>query len=341
MPSPIVRKIAQIIEVSPRTVERALNGELKDTRPTIVARNARIKQLAREMGYRPNAAARAVATGRFGCIALVVMPEQELLPARMLRRLCTGLHERLDSELKVTMLTDETFERAEVNVPKVLAELSVDGLLVSPGTALHERAVDLVEANDLPVVWINVQGVHDCVYPDEIEISQRVARDMLAAGCTRLAFAALEQSPSKHFSRQNRWDGFAGVAAEAGVACRVESVAIPFVEQLPQADDPRLRHWLDVLARPDRPDGVLCYGVSAAGAVLQAAATLGLELGRDLRVASFCTNRPHAIMGPMQVCEVPFAEMADAAVAMMAAKLERGGHAESCAVRYHDYGFWG
>lgn len=45
MSTVLFKKIASQVGVSPMTVQRALNRELRDTRPTIVQRNQRIRRL--------------------------------------------------------------------------------------------------------------------------------------------------------------------------------------------------------------------------------------------------------------------------------------------------------
>jgi LacI family transcriptional regulator len=73
--SPLSRKkmvtlqdIADVAGVNKMVVSNALN----DTRSVAPATRERIKQIAREMNYVPNLAARALTTGRTGLVALLV-----------------------------------------------------------------------------------------------------------------------------------------------------------------------------------------------------------------------------------------------------------------------------
>jgi LacI family transcriptional regulator len=336
MQSPIVRRIAELVGVTPRTVERALGGELKDTRPTIVARNRRIKELADEFGYRPNAAARAVATGRFGCVALVVFPEQELLPARMVRRICDQLHRELDAELKLVMLEEAAFLDPEEQLPRILRELSIDALMVVPSARVFEPAVAIAAARDLPVVWLNFKAPHDAVYPDETAAAEGATASLLARGHRRVAYAEVTWGSSDHFSRSDRFAGHAAALAAAGLEPRRVTVQIPSFEQLrPQAGDPRVERWREVLAGPERPSAVLCYELHAAGAVMAAALLEGIKLGPDLEIISFASARPVDLTQPMGILAVPFDEIGSRAVDLLARKLAGGSHREaSIAVPY-------
>src|SRR5271154_5907221 len=57
--------------VSPGTVSRVLNGKNKENRPAIAKRSERIRRIALQLGYRPNAAARSISRGRFRAVAFV------------------------------------------------------------------------------------------------------------------------------------------------------------------------------------------------------------------------------------------------------------------------------
>ncbi len=65
-------EIAKAAGVSRMTVSNVLNGKNKETWSSTAERAERIREIARELNYRPNAAAKAVVTGRFGGIGLLL-----------------------------------------------------------------------------------------------------------------------------------------------------------------------------------------------------------------------------------------------------------------------------
>ncbi|MEM1445692.1 MAG: LacI family DNA-binding transcriptional regulator [Planctomycetota bacterium] len=91
-----LQDIADQVRVTPRTVSRVLSGEYVPTQPKAVRRAERIRELAQQMGYRTNTSARAMRTGRFGAVSLVLKPSAELgvLPGGLL----SGIDLRLSQQ---------------------------------------------------------------------------------------------------------------------------------------------------------------------------------------------------------------------------------------------------
>ena len=62
-----LKRIAEHCGLSPQTVGAVLGGKGQLFRPKTIAA---VEAAARELGYRPNSAAKAMRSGRFGCAAL-------------------------------------------------------------------------------------------------------------------------------------------------------------------------------------------------------------------------------------------------------------------------------
>ena len=60
MTTTTLNDIARQAGVSPQTVARVLSGTNKENRPSSIERAQKIRELARQLNYRPNAAARAM-----------------------------------------------------------------------------------------------------------------------------------------------------------------------------------------------------------------------------------------------------------------------------------------
>lgn len=67
-----LQQIAQQAGVTTATVSNVLSGRVQVQRSDAVKRARRIRRIARQLGYRPNAAARATRTGRTGCIGMLI-----------------------------------------------------------------------------------------------------------------------------------------------------------------------------------------------------------------------------------------------------------------------------
>ena len=96
----------------------------------------KIRAAARELGYRPNAAARATATGRFGAVTLVLSTtgNRSTLPGELLG----GIHDALDragKHLITATLDDDERLTDPHSMPRLLTEACSDG----PAHRLHPR----------------------------------------------------------------------------------------------------------------------------------------------------------------------------------------------------------
>src|SRR5579875_1530432 len=89
-----LRDIAENVGVDRSTVSRVLSNKAAEGGISVELAD-RILRKAREMRYLPNASARAIRTGRFGCAALMLstVEGRSYLP----RRLLDGIHDELAS----------------------------------------------------------------------------------------------------------------------------------------------------------------------------------------------------------------------------------------------------
>jgi LacI family transcriptional regulator len=134
------------------TVTHVLSGRAEQLRIS-AATQARVHDAVRELGYRPNASARAVGSGRFGSAALIQPLEGVYLPAGLLLGITDEL-QRNDMHLVVSEMhnagpTDETY------LPKVVREVAADGLLINMVTKIPPRLLETLHSLNTPAVWIN------------------------------------------------------------------------------------------------------------------------------------------------------------------------------------------
>ena len=292
---PTIADIAKVAGVSDMTVSRVLNGKADYRRPTFAKRADNIRKLASEMGYRPNAFAQGVRSGRFGTFGLLLGtdPERSALPLPLLRGIYDGLHER-GLNLTLALLPDEKLA-GQGEVPRLLQEQMADGLLINYTDHMPAGMVETIRRDQVPAVWINVQLPDNCVYPDDRNAGRHAAEHLLAMGHRRIAFVDLSHRPSDpaiHYSAHDRYGGYAEAMREAGLThrrCWTE-----------ERDDParRAAFALSVLTDHDRPTAVITLGQTNTVPLLVAAARAGLELPRDLSMICFEQDL-HAIVDPV------------------------------------------
>ncbi len=277
--------IAKVAGVSRHTVARILNGRRREKWPSKQAQGDRIRRLAEEMGYKPNASARALVLGKFGCIGLVqsTKTNQSHLSYHMLSALDEGLVKH-DLHLTIARLDDGTLADAEF-VPKILREWLCDGLIINyhnmPG-----KVKKLIYDLKIPAVWLNSKMEHDACYSDDVEAMTLAMDHLLENGHRRIAYAdatyhLLRRSGPLHYNKIDRLATYQDAAEK-------QKIKPMFIH-----DDEKTvgRHFLhsmtDALSGSERVTAVVCFSNVEARAIRFLAAEMGLKVPQDLSMISF------------------------------------------------------
>ncbi len=273
-----IRDIAQRTGVTHRTVSNVLSGQGKGVRADARSRAKRILQVADELGYRPNAYAKAIRRGRFNAVGLLasVTRNRSNFPALLWEGIDAALTDH-DMHLVLTRLPDEQLTD-EAYVPKVLRELSVDGLLINYTHGIPSRMIELIEQHTIPSIWLNTKRTHDCVYPDDVAAGRAAADHLLQRGHRRIAF--MTGVSRTHYSMEDRIAGAAGAMRTAG-----EEMAILSPSQQTWQAPQRLAEF-DQYLREQHPSAIITYGAMDALTVLRVADRAGLDVPRDLSIIS-------------------------------------------------------
>jgi LacI family transcriptional regulator len=279
------RQIADRLGLSPQAVNFAL-GKRRDQVSDATRR--RVEQAARDLGYRANAAAKAVSTGRFNAIGLVMSlhSSQSTLYSQTLR----GIHEALEPRgihLSVTFVPDEKLTSDEA-MPKLLGQSMVDGLLLNYTHDIPPRLAELIDRHDIPSVWLNAKRPHDCVHFDDHGAAVDATRRLIDAGHRDVLFldttASSERSGEVHYSHADRQAGYREVMR----AARLEPMVVQTTGWWGRRGIAELCRLLDSAVRPS---AVLCYSGAEAVLVELACERLGLDPGPDLSLICFDYHR--------------------------------------------------
>ncbi|MCK6470564.1 MAG: GntR family transcriptional regulator [Planctomycetes bacterium] len=154
---------------------------------------------------------------------------------------------------------------------------SLSGLVVdAPNPAL----LDWAKAQRVPAVVIDdwLQDLpHDAVVQDNFAGGQLAAKYLVERGCRRIAWFGRSL---EHYHAHGRYGGALPVLRAAGRAFERES----FLE----LDEPAVeKAAYELLARADRPDGVLALWRHMTVPLVRAAKRLGLKIGKDLHLVSW------------------------------------------------------
>lgn len=318
-----ISDIAKEAGVAHTTVSRVLNGRGKNAYPAAARRAEHIRQLAHEMGYRPNASARATRTGRFGNLALLVTTDQHRSTVHP--TLLGGISRRLselDLHLSFAQYATEQL-LTEASPPKILREWMADGLLINYTHGVPDRVLSMVEDNDFPAVWVNNRRAYNCVHVDEIEAADRVTSRLLESDCRHVVYTDLRHprsvDPEKcHHSVVERERGYLRAMERAGL----EPEVIRTGQKLIPADRPAVFEHLGKAANRGRV-GVIAYSPGDLDNVYVASIRGGWSMAVT---AGTFSAKPHALYDVrVLTAKLPFDTVGIRSVDMLREVIETPG----------------
>ncbi len=305
--------VATLAGVSPATASRALNTpdkvgtEMRD----------RVRAAAAALGYVPDAAARALASRRSRTIGAVVPTLDNPIFATGVQRLESRLNER--GYALVVASSDYRIDK-ELRQAINLLERGIEGLMLT-GTEHHPSLYMLLETRGAPHVntWVDAgDAAHPCIGFDNVEAAVRLTNYLLDLGHQRFAMIA-------------------GIAeGNDRAAARIVGVREALARRGLRLDDDRLveepygvgagRDGLRaVLAGPpeQRPTAVICGNdLLAFGAIFEAA-SMGLDVPRDLSVVGFDDAELSSHIPPgLTTMHVPSGEMGALAADYLVNRIE-------------------
>ena len=275
---PTLEEVAALAGVGRGTASRVINGGEKVSER---ARQAVEKAIA-ELGYVPNAAARALVTRRTDAVALVIAESEERVfgePffAGIIRGIGSALGEA-DRQL-VLLLAQASQRRGGLD--HYLTRQHVDGVLL---LSLHadDELPDLIRAHGLPVV---VGGrAHDAIRTDFVDVDNVQGAELAVAhlvdrGRQRIATIG---GPADMAAGSSRFEGYVAALAAAGRPLDERLVVRGDFSQESGAAAMRT-----LLEREPSLDGVFCANDLMAVGALGALRDAGRRVPEDVSVVGF------------------------------------------------------
>jgi DNA-binding LacI/PurR family transcriptional regulator len=203
--APTIRDVARAAGVSQATVSRALSmPEL--VRP---GTRARVEAAARELGYRPNRAARGLITGRTGNLGLIVPDLSNPFFAAVVK----GVQAAARAADHSVFIADTDEEPSvEADLLRALAK-QVDGLILCSPRAPDDELASV--GTDTTIVLMNREsGERPSVTADNADGMRQALEHLAALGHRRVAFVA---GPRTSWSNAQREEGLHRAAAAGGI----------------------------------------------------------------------------------------------------------------------------
>ncbi|QGF22978.1 LacI family DNA-binding transcriptional regulator [Raineyella fluvialis] len=261
--------VARLAGVSRQTVSLVVLG---DPRVSAVRRRA-VQEAMEQLGYRPNIAARALATRRTGFVGISLSDLGNPFHADLveeLRRHCeaAGL-------IPFIAPVGEEPEEESVAVGRFL-QMGVDGLiLVSPLVPDRELADIGRQVPTILVTRNHGPATVDLVHTDDPEGARQAASQLIDAGYDPVVYVGFERGVNGDSSEARR-RGYRAAMAEAGrepVEVHVDLTPKPMLAEL-------VRQYSAGL-------GLCCHNDRIALEALGVLAEWGLEPGREAGVTGF------------------------------------------------------
>jgi LacI family transcriptional regulator len=270
-----LKDIAEKVGVTPKTVSAVLNDRYQATHPKAVARADRIRKTARELGYRPNAAARAAQAGRFGSIGILMSTSGK---HSILTEVIGGIQQAVTERqlgLRFCSIPDENID--DRHIGRLLQQLCVDGVLVNYTHEFPPQLLALLEQHSIPAVWVNTKQPHDCVHADDYAAGKLGVEKLIQLGHRKIAYVTHTFRQDGHYSAIDRCAGYQDAMRQTGLS----PVMLDYGIHAPNVDrDAILMPWLQEV----RPTAVHTQSLSEAIGVYSAAEKLGLRIPADLSI---------------------------------------------------------
>ncbi|MEV0170594.1 LacI family DNA-binding transcriptional regulator [Streptomyces sp. NPDC050803] len=271
MRQPTIRDVAEQAGVSKSLVSLVLRGS-DQVRPE---KREAVLRAVRELGYRPNAAARSLSERRTRTVGVLLNDLRNPWFVDLLDGLNSLLH---DNGLRMLLADARLNRRTGQDPAEPLLDLRVDGLVVV-GTLPDAAALGAV-AERIPVV---VAGAREAVPPrvdvvanDDERGARLVTEHLIGLGHRRIAHIAGYGAVGELRRRS-----FEATMREHGLADRA------VVEAGDLTEEGGYRATVRLLGRAERPTAVFAVNDITSVGALSAAEELGLSVPRDLSVVGY------------------------------------------------------
>ena len=269
--------VARRAGVASSTASYVLNNKPK---PFGVETRERVWTAARELGYRPNMAARSLATNRTNIIALWVPDVASAFSARVIaemqRQVWRDGYEVLISQLHIAQGIVEGVTAAN-GAPATTVKpprWDCDGIIAFLGSSCRNARLETLSARNVPVVSMGAFPIADTDFVG-VELftgTQIAVRRLVANGCRRIAYLVPILAD---FAGDDRREAYREVVAHAGL----ERIVISARDNSRRAGREAMTAFL---ASGGRIDGLFCYNDDAAIGAYRALRDAGLRLPEDV-----------------------------------------------------------
>lgn len=296
MPQVTIRDVAAVAGVSPATVSRVLNGDLRVAR----ALAEQVHGAAARLGYRPNRQARSLRTRATTVLGLIISDIQNPFFTSMVR----GVEDAASAHGYSVVLANADEDLAkEQRYLEVAAAERMAGVVLSPATATQTR-VDVLTERHVPVVTVDRRirtAAVDSVTVNNREAAHEAVSHLIEQGCRRIGMIAGRADVSTASERL------------AGYQDALRSAGLPVDPQLCEPGEFRVEGGraaaLRLMSLEPRPDALFVANNLMAVGAMNALNELGVRWPDDVALAGFDDVSWLGLAPPLTLVEQPTYEI--------------------------------
>ncbi|MBN2711707.1 MAG: LacI family DNA-binding transcriptional regulator [Planctomycetes bacterium] len=275
-----LKEIAELSKVSVNTVSRILNGKNKENWPSTADRAERVRKIAKELGYRPNAAARAMrckSTKHVGVIMSGAYTSPYEFPVII------GINEQMqESGYTLSVISASELPQDDPEKGVALGERFLEGIFIMH---VPEKIREYAEDSAPRRIWIDssIRKGTNCIYRNEYACASAATQQVIDLGYKNLVFVGNREWEDCHPSVMDKLRGMRDTTTKSNI--RHEEFLLGFEpeEYCEKAGD------LSNLIRKGNT-AIITSDQSLAEWCVNAAALEGFCPGRDFGLAS-CSER--------------------------------------------------
>jgi len=277
---PTIHDIARELNISASTVSRALNDNPRISDKT----RDKIKNLALQMGYRPNSMASNLRNKKSKTIGIVV----PLINRYFFSSVISGVEDvAYNSGYTVVIAQSSDLAQKEIDVVNSMFANRVDGLIISiamqPNTSDHLK---LFRKKHIPLVFFDrvVSEIEtDKIVVDDFDGAFQVTQHLIDQGYRRIAHLAGPQNLTSYIERKN---GYLEALRKNGIVFDPDLV---ISIRLTSEEGTEAVKQLMNLTNP--PDAFFCGNDTTALSAMIYLRDLGVNIPEEIGIAGF-SNEP-------------------------------------------------
>lgn len=311
IPRPVMADVARLAGVSHQTVSRVLNGH-----PNVSpATKANVLAAIRDLGYRPNIAARALVTGKTNVLGVISFDTTLYGPASMLY----GIERAARPGYFVAIASLPSFDRASLTqaVERFLGQAVAGIIVIAPQTAAAEALAGLAIGVPLVAVGCGGTAALPSVRIDNVAGAEMATRHLLDLGHQTVHHIG---GPDSWHDARDRINGWRQALRTAGAP----------EPEMPRGDWSARSGYEAGRRLAARPEvtAVFCANDPMAVGFLRAAAEAGRRVPQDVSVVGFDDVQEAAYFSPpLTTIRQDFGALGERALHLLMSQITAGGEA--------------